>query len=73
MKSTQSRIAAAMYMATNKSKTSQIFAEFMQHQPNAADKYCRQLDGNEHLFQAYERTGRYILETISSYIDNLKR
>ena len=57
MTSTQSRIAAATYMATNKPKNSQILADFMQHQPNTAEKYYGQLGGGDHLIEAFKELG----------------
>ena len=70
MTSTQSRIAAATYMATNKPKNSQILADFMQHQPNTAEKYYRQLGGGEHLIEAFKELGDLEEDNTSSINDD---
>ena len=70
MTSTQSRIAAATYMATNKPQNSQILADSMQHQPNTAEKYYRQLGGGVHLIEAFKELGDLEEDNTSSINDD---
>ena len=54
---TQSRIAAATYIATTTPEKTQLVADYMGHQANTAEKYYRQIGGGGHLMDAYDAIG----------------
>ena len=56
--STQSRIAAATFIANNNPESTQIVADYMQHEASTANKYYRQMGGGSQLKNAFDVIGK---------------